>query len=100
MCAERSILILLFNFLHLECGRGSVSLLLRVRVVIVCHCMRVRDCEIRRLANQGHASSDDIAEACGAGGCCGGCRPAIDEILREGRPSRDLVFLPMYSEGA
>jgi bacterioferritin-associated ferredoxin len=52
------------------------------------------------LANQGHASSDDIAEACGAGGCCGGCRPAIDEILREGRPGRDLVFLPMYSEGA
>ena len=68
--------------------------------MIICHCMRVSDRVIRGLANEGAASCDDVAEACGAGGCCGGCKPAIDEILREQRPARDLVFLPMYPQGA
>ena len=57
--------------------------------------MRVSDRVIRGLANEGAASCDDVAEACGAGDCCGGCKPAIDEILREQRPAPALVSLPL-----
>lgn len=51
--------------------------------MIICHCMRVSDREIRQAARDGARSREDIGERCGAGACCGGCRPAIDEILAE-----------------
>ena len=58
--------------------------------MIICHCMRVNDRLIRTIAREGAQSCEQIAEACGAGACCGGCRPAIDEILREERPGEAL----------
>ena len=58
--------------------------------MIICHCMRVNDRLIRTIAREGARSSEQVAEECGAGACCGGCRPAIDEILREERAAPDV----------
>ena len=49
--------------------------------VIVCHCRVVNHRQIEAAALCGASSVRDIVTACGAGGACGGCRPAIAEIL-------------------
>ena len=51
--------------------------------MIVCSCRAVSDREIRRLARAGAASPRAIADACGAGSCCGGCRLTVAAILDE-----------------
>jgi len=64
--------------------------------VIICHCMHVRDRLIRSLVREGMArTTEEVADACGAGACCGGCRPAIDQIVREERPSQPIVFVQL-----
>jgi len=49
--------------------------------MIVCHCMQVSDRVVRAIVRDGAASCDQVAEACGAGACCGGCRPHIEELV-------------------
>lgn len=52
--------------------------------MLVCHCRAVNDRQIEAAATHGGARTvRDIVVACGAGGVCGGCRPAIEEILDE-----------------
>jgi bacterioferritin-associated ferredoxin len=51
--------------------------------VIVCHCNGVSDRTIRRAVRAGAASCREIARSCNAGTFCGGCRPAISELIRE-----------------
>jgi bacterioferritin-associated ferredoxin len=51
--------------------------------VLVCHCRAVNDRQIEAAALCGAGSLRDVVAACGAGGVCGGCRPAIREILDE-----------------
>jgi bacterioferritin-associated ferredoxin len=41
----------------------------------------VTDRRIRQAIRQGARSRGEVARACQAGGCCGGCSPSIDEIL-------------------
>jgi bacterioferritin-associated ferredoxin len=43
----------------------------------------VSDREIRRLARAGAKCPRAVAEACGAGTCCGGCRMTVAAILDE-----------------
>jgi bacterioferritin-associated ferredoxin len=62
--------------------------------------MRVTDRLIRNVVREGACSTEEVAEACGAGACCGGCRPAVDEILREERGARELVFLSVRTSSA
>ena len=62
--------------------------------------MRVNDRLIRTLAQDGARTSDQVAEACGAGACCGGCRPAIDEILREERHAPEIHFVQLSVSSA
>lgn len=50
--------------------------------MLVCHCHAVNDHTIRRCVNDGARSRNEVREACGAGSSCGGCRPAIDRLLR------------------
>ncbi len=50
-------------------------------MAIVCHCERVSDRVVRKAIAAGADTVDDVTERCGAGGCCGGCRPAIAEML-------------------
>jgi len=51
--------------------------------VLVCHCMAVNDETIRNTIAAGARDAHDVAEMCGAGSRCGGCVPAILELLRE-----------------
>jgi bacterioferritin-associated ferredoxin len=51
--------------------------------LIVCSCHAVTDREIRRLARAGACSVREVAESCGAGSACGGCRGTVSEILDE-----------------
>ena len=51
--------------------------------MIVCSCHAVSDREIRRLARAGAKCPRAVAEACGAGTCCGGCRMTVAAILDE-----------------
>jgi bacterioferritin-associated ferredoxin len=49
--------------------------------VLLCHCRAVSDRVIDCAIACGAHTLDDVAAACGAGGGCGGCRPAIEELL-------------------
>jgi bacterioferritin-associated ferredoxin len=51
--------------------------------VIVCHCKAVRETSIRDAVRAGARCHRSVARACKAGGMCGGCRPAIEEIIEE-----------------
>ena len=51
--------------------------------MIVCSCHGVTDREIRRLARGGACTLRQVAEACGAGAGCGGCRASVRAILRQ-----------------
>jgi assimilatory nitrate reductase catalytic subunit len=55
--------------------------------MIVCHCHAVSDRVIRRHVREGAGSCALVTRACAAGGRCGGCRPAIREIIEAERDS-------------
>jgi bacterioferritin-associated ferredoxin len=69
--------------------------------MIVCHCFRVSDREIRACAREGACNVSEVGNACEAGTGCGGCRPEIANILdREHAPMRARSFqhLPVLQE--
>lgn len=68
--------------------------------MIVCHCMRVTDRLIRNVVREGARSCEEIAEVCGAGACCGGCRPAVDEIVREEASGSEPVYVTLRTSSA
>ncbi len=49
--------------------------------MVICHCYRVSDKKIREAVRGGACSRHQVERACDAGAGCGGCGPAIDEIL-------------------
>ena len=49
--------------------------------MIICHCKAVSDRTIRKVIQHGADTPRAIARACGAGRNCGGCRPAVRDIL-------------------
>jgi bacterioferritin-associated ferredoxin len=49
--------------------------------MIVCHCYRVSDREIRSCVREGACSVGEVGSACDAGTGCGGCRPEIAAIV-------------------
>lgn len=53
-----------------------------VSVMIVCHCRRVTDREIRRCVRSGGSTVSAVSEACGAATGCGGCRPLVSKIVQ------------------
>jgi len=54
--------------------------------MIVCHCRRVSDRDVKTAIVAGAENETAIAARTGAGTCCGGCRPTIHELLvRHGR---------------
>jgi len=61
--------------------------------------MRVNDRLIRTVVREGARTCEQVAQACGAGDCCGGCRPAIDEIVREERSVPEIRFLNLEATG-
>jgi bacterioferritin-associated ferredoxin len=63
--------------------------------VIVCHCNGISDREIRRCIREGASSTREVAEACEATRGCGGCGPAIAEILASEIESRPAPLAPL-----
>ena len=59
----------------------------------ICHCHAVSDREIRAAAQSGATTIGHVARACRAGGGCGGCIPAIREILEQ-TPRCGLPMIP------
>ena len=57
--------------------------------MIVCSCNAVSDREIRRLARAGACSVREVADSCGAGAACGGCRATVAAILEESEATRE-----------
>lgn len=49
--------------------------------MMICHCLGVSDRAIRRAVADDARDLDSVAEACGAGAICGGCRPAVADVL-------------------
>jgi assimilatory nitrate reductase catalytic subunit len=50
-------------------------------MAIVCHCEVVRERSIVAAIHNGARSLADVQEACGAAMRCGGCGPAVAELL-------------------
>lgn len=51
--------------------------------MLVCHCHAINESRIRQLIAAGARDEFDVADACGAGNDCGGCVPAITDLLDE-----------------
>ena len=51
--------------------------------MLVCHCFAVSDRAIRAAIESGAVSIDALARRCAAGSECGGCRPALLDLLDE-----------------
>lgn len=49
--------------------------------VIVCHCVVVRDHEIRTEVRLGADTVESVGARCGAGTVCGGCHEAVAETI-------------------
>jgi bacterioferritin-associated ferredoxin len=49
----------------------------------------VTDREIRKLARAGACTAREVAESCGAGSACGGCRATVVAILDEVEAPRE-----------
>ena len=60
--------------------------------MLVCHCLRVFDGAIRECVRVGARTTNDVAERCGAGSQCGGCRESIEAIVT--RESTDADAQP------
>jgi bacterioferritin-associated ferredoxin len=64
--------------------------------VIVCHCKAVTDRVIRKAVRNGARTRNDVVAACAANMRCGGCAPAIDEIIEaESERESNLGFTAM-----
>jgi len=67
-------------------------------MAIVCHCEGVRDRTIVKAIQRGARSLGDVQVACGAGTGCGGCIPAVMDLLeRHSAPSFDAVAVRHWS---
>ena len=66
--------------------------------MIICQCNGVSDRTIRKAVRSGASNHNDIVRACTAGKACGGCAPAIDEIIkaeREQIANSGLTFIEL-----
>lgn len=50
-------------------------------MALICHCEGVKERAIVKAIHHGALTRDAVADACRAGTGCGGCHPAIDELL-------------------
>ena len=65
--------------------------------MIVCHCHRVSDRDIRGSVREGASSVSEVGRACKAGTACGGCRPEIASIVASEPDASSLVTLSLVS---
>ena len=55
----------------------------------VCSCRAVTDRTVKAAIASGARTIDQVAERCGAGGRCGGCWPALTELLDDAAAQQD-----------
>lgn len=55
--------------------------------MFVCSCRAVTDRTVRATIASGARTIEDVAARCGAGGRCGGCWPALAELLDAHAPA-------------
>lgn len=60
--------------------------------MILCHCMRVNDRQVRAAVESGANTVGKVARLLGAGACCGGCAPAVAEIVARHRALPTLTL--------
>jgi bacterioferritin-associated ferredoxin len=53
--------------------------------MVVCLCNGVPARRIRRAIDAGATTVDEVTAACGAGSCCHGCHPTIEDLIDEAR---------------
>ena len=63
--------------------------------MVVCHCLRINDRVIAHFTADPDITAEDITRECGAGGRCGGCVEAIEEMLAEARSNAVLDATPL-----
>jgi len=65
--------------------------------MIVCHCRGLSDRAIREVIRRGAHSPREVARACHAGRGCGGCLPAVRELIatETSRSSPECAELPV-----
>jgi bacterioferritin-associated ferredoxin len=51
--------------------------------MVVCHCAGVNEARILDEIAEGVSDLDEVAERCGAGRDCGGCRPTVQRLLEQ-----------------
>ena len=51
--------------------------------MVVCHCTAVNDKAIVAEILSGALDAESLAERCGAGSRCGGCRPTVEALIAE-----------------
>lgn len=51
--------------------------------MLVCHCKRVSDSQIRAAIEDGASTVRAVSERTGAATCCGGCRPTVAALLSD-----------------
>lgn len=51
--------------------------------MLVCHCQAISERKIRKAVRKGASTTAQVRRLCGAGSCCGGCIPAVREIIRD-----------------
>ncbi len=66
--------------------------------MLVCHCHAINDRMIRQCVDAGARCGNEVREALGAGGKCGGCRPAIDRLIELHHGARSTAE-PTGSQG-
>ena len=56
--------------------------------MIICHCRGINDRTVHDAIDDGMETVEELAEICGTGSDCGGCRPALAELIveRTGQP--------------
>jgi bacterioferritin-associated ferredoxin len=66
--------------------------------MIICQCNGISDRAIRKAVRDGASNRNDVVRACTAGMTCGGCAPAINEIIkaeREQIANSGLTFIEL-----
>lgn len=56
--------------------------------MLICHCRAVNDRAVRAAIAAGASEPAELAAGCGAGSRCGGCMPALLELIEEASRSR------------
>lgn len=66
--------------------------------MLICHCKRVNDHQIRQATSNGARTVGQVGRLLGAGTCCGGCVPAVAEIVEDERGRQQFHPLPIAAE--